>query len=386
MLHPFVKCGLQSSILIAPVALYKHSDDKTKPISPPIFAHFISCSIIEYTRILLTNTAAYAEGTLDLGVSIAGIIKTSLVSTDLAKTPSSSFASGALNALSYHHRANLKPSTPENATILDKLPFYISPVIIEASCNIISSKDLLQGIETGIYLSFPLFPIYSKAVEYLEGTSFGRYDPILDPIVNTDLFVENVKVCTAQSTTIVAPVLATVTCGVEIGRNGNYNPRSVVHSTSLNVAANSASHFIKCMSVSVAKSASDSETYHTAVDAVAGAAKYAMVDYLHPHKDTTFARSASGLWNGFGYNKAHLINDNLNTSLTLSPLFIEPIDGLIKALVSNEDPVIGAIIGAAAGICVAASINSIYPSTLEYINTETKIIEESGNITMHEEL
>jgi hypothetical protein len=397
MLHPLVKCGIQSTTLIAPIASYKHLNDNAKPIFLPVLAHFVSCSIIEYTKIFSTNTSGYSESIVNMGATIAGVTKTSIMSTEVMNTSPSSFVSGILNALAYHHKADLKPSATENSSSANLL-FYIAPVIIETSCNFISSKGIYQGIEAGVYLSFPLFPIYNKAVEYLEGTSFGEYDPTIDPIVNTDLFVENVKICTTQSITIAAPVMAAITYGVEVGLKGNKNPKSVGKAAYLNVASISAAHFTKCMAASIAKPASDSEIYHTSIDTLSGVAKYAAVDYLHPDKSISLSRLISGSWNGFGYNKAHLIEDNLNTSLVLSPLFVEPIDGLIGESIeyivdmiqkegsSNANPTLGAVIGGAAGILVTASINYAYIPTLEYISTEDKKIEESGDITTHEEL
>lgn len=375
MLHPIIKCGLQSAVLIAPIKLkFKYWNNIDKPIAPSLLGHFVACTLIEYTSILATNYESHSSKIINTGVSVAGAIKTSIIAGEVVTDPLQ-LASGIFNAMGYYHRPNLKTSIPKNKpSFTENLFFGLSPMTIEFVSNVIASKEISKGIEAGAYLSFSLFPAYYAVSGYLEDTSFGNYSPSQDILADLGFFAESAKTCSLQTATIIAPVFAAVTAGVEMGLKNNRDIQFVAHATYLNIASNSAAHFTKCMAVSYAKTASDSPVYHTALDTVAGSAKYAMVDYLHPEKEVNIARIISGSWNGLGYNIGN------------SPFFIEGIDCLIESFTAGEeDLVIPTVIGSAAGVLISLSMDYLYMPALEYINSENEIV---GNITevAHEEL
>lgn len=164
--------------------------------------------------------------------------------------------------------------------------------------------------------------------------------------------------CALQSALIIAPVVGTVSTGEEVLIEHNYSPRSIVF---LNIASNMAGHFVKCVAVKSTKYVYTqvvgfSDNADNLIDTTGGAAKYPMVDALHPEKDISIARTVAGAWNGYGYNAG------------IHPVAIEAIDSGITALLSQGDIVQSACVGATAGIAVILSKDYLYLPSLEYVD------------------
>ncbi len=179
--------------------------------------------------------------------------------------------------------------------------------------------------------------------------------------------------CALQSATIIAPVIGSVSTGVEVLVKHEYSPRTIGHSVSLSVAANMAGHFIKCVAVESIKSSyeiTNADREDLIVDTIGGASKYSTVDYLNPAAKITTARVVAGAWNGYGYNAGH------------HPMLIEAIDSATNALLSGNDPVQSACIGATAGVAVILSKDYLYLPSLEYVDK----IGVQANETIHGEL